>query len=76
MGYNDIIDSMREEIEMRRRNMILKEHKFSITQMTERRKTGDLVRYRTYLPDEHGKRGKAVAKNSLKELEDVIGMDK
>lgn len=71
-GYDDIVDNVREEIEMRQRKKILKEHPFAITKMTEHRKTGDVIRYRTYLPDENGKRDKVVAKGSLREVEDVL----
>ena len=40
--------------------------------MTEHRKTGDVTRYRTYLPDENGKRDKVIAKGSLREVENVL----
>lgn len=72
MGYTDVIDRIRQEVEMQHRKTILDNHKFSITEMTEHRKSGDITRYRTYLPNENGKRGKAIAKNTRKELEDFL----
>ena len=71
-GYDDIIERMRQDIYMRQRRTILKDHKFAITKMTEHRKTGDITRYRTYLPDENGRRGKAIAKGSREALEDAL----
>lgn len=71
--YNDIITTVLEEIEMRKRSEILDNHKFAIKQITERDKKGrEVTRWRTCLPNPDGKQGKQVKKSTLKELEDAI----
>ena len=74
LGYNDIYDSVCKEIEMRTRvrNEILSKHKFAITPKTEHRKGGDITRYRTFLPDKDGKKGKEVVKSTEREVQDAI----
>lgn len=71
--YNDIITTALEQIEMRKRKEILDNHKFSITRIVEKnRKGGEVVRWRTCLPNPDGSQGKQVKKSSLKDLEDAI----
>ena len=70
-GYNESDNILKEQI-MKRRDLILMEHPFKISQTVEHRKNGDMVRYRSFLPDKTGKRGKQVVKSSLRDLEDAI----
>ena len=72
-GYdNDQIANMCREIEMKERKTILAQHKFAISPVTEHRAGGDIVRWRTNLPDKEGKKGKQIKKASRKDLEDAI----
>ena len=71
-GYDDVIANMCREIEMRERKAILAQHKFAISQVTEHRAGGDIVRWRTNLPDKDGKKGKQIKKSTRKALEDAI----
>lgn len=72
-GYNDILDRFRKEIEMKRRADILKQHKFTISRLTDKtRDGGERVRYRTFLPDPNGKKGKQIIRSSEKELIDEL----
>lgn len=71
-GYDDVIANMCQEIEMRERKAILAQHKFAISQVTEHRAGGDIVRWRTNLPDKDGKKGKQIKKSTRKALEDAI----
>ena len=68
MGYTEEADDMRIRLEMRRRAQILKDHKFAISETIENGKS----RWRTYLPDENGRRGRQVKKQTKEELEDYI----
>lgn len=70
--YNDIITSALEEIEMKKRKEILDNHKFAIKQIVEHRSGGDIVRWRTCLPNKDGTQGKQIKKSSRKDLEDAI----
>ena len=71
-GYTDIITNMRNEIEMKQRTEILANHKFAITEVVEHKKGGDIVRWRTHLPDENGKQGKQIKRSTKKSLEDAL----
>ena len=73
MPYNDIITTALEQIEMRKRAEILSNHKFAITQIVEKdKKGGDIVRWRTCLPNPDGTQGKQVKRKTLESLEDII----
>ena len=71
-GYTDIITNMRNEIEMKQHAEILANHKFAITEIVEHKKGGDIVRWRTHLPDENGKQGKQIKRSTRKSLEDAL----
>lgn len=71
--YNDIITTALKEIEMRKRKEILSNHKFAIKQIVEHdKKGGEVIRWRTCLPNPDGTQGKQVKRKSLKDLEDII----
>ena len=71
--YNDIITTALEQIEMRKRAEILDNHKFAITKIVERDKRGgDVVRWRTCLPNSDGTQGRQVKRKTLESLQDVI----
>lgn len=72
-GYNDILDRFRKEIEMKRRSDIVKRHKFTISKMVDKlRDGGERVRYRTFLPDENGKKGKQIIRATEEEIIDEL----
>lgn len=71
-GYTENIEQFARVVEMRKRQEILKNHKFAISEIVEHRKTGDVVRWRTHLPDKNGKKGKQIAKTTREELENAL----
>lgn len=72
-NYTDLITTLREELEMRKRKEILDNHKFAIKRIVEHDKNGgDIVRWRTCLPKADGTQGKQLKKSSRQDLEDAI----
>lgn len=71
--YNDILDRLRKDIEMKRRSEVEKHHKFAISKLIDRKKDGgERIRFRTFLPDENGKKGKQIIRNDRDEIIDVL----
>jgi len=66
--YTQLLNHMH----MKKREDIRKRHKFKISVIAENRKSGQITRYRTFLPDEDGRKGKAIIKTSEKELLDAL----
>ena len=70
--YTEFEDNVRREFEKMRREDILKRHGFKISGVIEHRKGGDRQRFRTFLPDQNGKKGKQIVKATEEELKDAI----
>ena len=72
MGYTEILDSICQQVEVQTRKNILKNHKFSISQIIDTKKGVKRLRWRTFLPDENGKKGTPIVKTNKEDLEDAL----
>ena len=72
LGYTQELENLRRQIEMQKKSEILRKHKFAISKVVEHRKQGDIVRWRSHLPDANGKKGRQIIKAHKQDLEDAI----